>query len=387
MNKLRDFPEQLKIKLTCASGVEKVTKSELVRLGYQPVPAINGGLTLDGEALDIARLNINLRTADRVYVKLAEFPVYSFDDLFEGVKSIRWEDYIASDGRVLVNGKCVKSKIFAISACQSIVKKAIADRLCGKFHTLRLCESGSGYEVEFSIFKDVCEILLNTSGAGLHKRGYRDLVGIAPIKETLASSLLLLSDFYYKNPFADPFCGSGTLAIEGARIAMNIAGGIGRRFAFNDWKNFNENYYDEAFSEAKDKENRNIKLNFFASDIDAKAVKLAKRHAERAGVDKAVKFEVKDAKNFICDLPYGSIVTNPPYGERVYDKKEAEQCYKSLRSAYDKLDEWSLFVITSANNFEKCFGKKADRQRKLYNSNKECKFYYYYGNKKRGERE
>ncbi|MBQ4097881.1 MAG: class I SAM-dependent RNA methyltransferase [Clostridia bacterium] len=384
MRKVNEFPEKLDITITCASGVEKVVKSELVRLGYDNVPAINGGFSLSGSKLDVARLNINLRAADRVYIKLKEFPVLTFDDLFDGVKSINWENYICSDGKVLVNGKCVKSKIFAISACQSIVKKAIVERLVGRFGGSRMIEVGSLYEVEFSIFKDVCSVYLNTSGAGLHKRGYRDLVGIAPIKETLASSLVLLSDFYKDRPFADPFCGSGTIAIEAARIALNIAGGIGRRFAFCDWENFEDKYFDLAFTEAKDKETRNIKLDFLASDIDPKAVKLAKRHAERAGVLDKIRFEVKDVKNFSTDLKYGTIVTNPPYGERVYDIKEAEGCYKGLRTAYDKLCGWSAFIITSAKNFEKSFGKRADRERKLYNSNKECRYYYYYANKPRG---
>ena len=208
-------------------------------------------------------------------------------------------------------------------------------------------------------------ILLNTSGDGLHKRGYRDLVGIAPIKETLASALLLLSDFYKTRPFADPFCGSGTLAIEGAKIAMNIAPNIARRFAFNEWKNFDKNLYETAFCEAKDKENRDIDLNFFASDIDPKAVKLAERHAQRAGVYDKIKFSVSPVKNFKCDLSCGTIVTNPPYGERVYDKKEAEDCYKDLGKVIDGLDGWSLFAITSAKIFEKCVGNKSERERKL----------------------
>lgn len=384
MSKIRYFPEQLDITVTCASGVEKVVKSELNRLGYEDIPAINGGFCFNGSPLDVARLNVNLRAADRVYIKLKEFEVKTFDDLFEGVKSIAWEEYLPTDAKILVNGKCVKSVIFAISACQSIVKKAIVDRLLSRTKNNRLYEDGATYQVEFWIFKNVCTINLNTSGQGLHKRGYRDLVGIAPIKETLASSLVLLSDFYKDRPFADPFCGSGTIAIEAARIAMNIAGGIGRRFDFNDWANFDGRYFDEAFTEAKDKENRNIKLEFLASDIDPKAVKLAKRHAERAGVLDKIRFEVKDVKNFSTDLKYGTIVTNPPYGERVYDKEEAEACYKSLRKAYDKLDGWSAFIITSAKNFEKVFGKRADRDRKLYNSNKECRFYYYYADKPRG---
>lgn len=381
MQKVYDFPDKLNISVTCASGIEKVVKSELKRLGYESAPALNGALSFSGSMLDVARLNVFLRAADRVYVKLAEFPVDTFDDLYEGVKSIRLEEYFPCSARILVNGKCVKSKLFAISACQSIIKKAIVDRLSNVYKVNRLVENGAEYQVEFSVFKDVCTVYLNTSGVGLHKRGYRDLVGIAPIKETLASALVLLSDYYKERPFADPFCGSGTIAIEAARIALDIAGGVNRRFAFNDWTNFDDKFYDLAFTEAKDKEQRNRKVEIFASDIDPKAVKLAKRHAERAGVLDKIHFEVKDVKNFKCDLPFGTIVTNPPYGERVYDLKEAESCYKSLKTAYTGLDRWSLFVITPVKSFEKSFGKKCDRERKLYNSNIECKYHYYYAQK------
>ncbi len=376
-----NFKDKLDILITCASGVEKVTKSELKRLGYQDVPALNGTLSFSGTALDVARCNINLRTADRVYIKIKEFPVDTFDQLFDGVLAIRWEDFLPKDACVLVNGKCVKSKLFAISACQSLIKKAVANRLCEKYGVNRLSEDGALYEIYFSVFKDVVTIMLNTSGVGLHKRGYRDLVGIAPIKETLASALVLLSDYYHARPFADPFCGSGTIAIEATKIALNIAGGVGRRFAFNDWTNFDKSLYDQALTEARDKESRSVKPEIFASDIDPKAVKLARRHAERAGLDKYINFDVKDVKYFSSDLSGGTIVTNPPYGERVYDIREAEACYKSLGQAVKKLDGWSTFVITSAKSFEKYFGKKADRERKLYNSNKECKFFYYYGKK------
>ncbi|MBO7344784.1 MAG: class I SAM-dependent RNA methyltransferase [Clostridia bacterium] len=383
MSKYDFLPDKLNISITCASGVEKVVKSELNRLGYESAPAINGRITFSGDMLSVARCNLFMRSADRVYIKVAEFPAETFDQLFDGVKGVRWEDYIPKDGKVTVNGKCVKSTLFAISACQSLVKKAIADRLCGVYHLNRLNETGAEYPLEFSVFKDTVSLYINTSGAGLHKRGYRDMVGIAPIKETLASSLLLLSDFYKDRPFADPFCGSGTIAIEGARIALDIAGGIGRRFAFNDWANFDQKIFDLAFTEAKDKERRDRKLEFFASDVDPKAIKLAKRHAERAGVADKIRFEVKDVKHFCSSLKNGTIVTNPPYGERVYDKKEAEECYKSFGNAYKNLDGWSAFVITSANNFERYFGKKCDRERKLYNSNKECKYYYYYGKKEK----
>lgn len=383
MNTRREFPDEIELTVTCASGVEKVLKSELKRLGYGDAPALNGALSFKGDCLAVARCNVFLRTADRVYIKLKEFRAESFDDLFDGVKSIEWENYLPVSAKAVVNGKCVKSRLFAVSACQSIVKKALSDRLCGVYKLNRLSESGAEYGVEFSVFKDVVSVYLNTSGTGLHKRGYRDLVGIAPIKETLASALLLLSDFYKKNPFADPFCGSGTIAIEAARIALDVAGGIGRRFAFNDWENFDKRYFELAFTEAKDREKRNEKIDILASDIDPKAVKIAKRHAERAGVADKIVFSVADVKNFNTDLKFGTIVTNPPYGERVYDKREAEECYKSLGEAFRKLDGWSAFVITSANGFEKAFGKKADRERKLYNSNRECRYYYYYGDKKK----
>jgi putative N6-adenine-specific DNA methylase len=374
-----DFPDKFDITLTCASGVEKVLKSELNRLGIKDVPALNGALTFKGGLQDIAKCNLNLRTADRVYIKVKEFTATDFDCLFEGVNATEWERFIPSDGKVNVNGKCVKSTLFAVSACQSIIKKAISNRLGEKYKLKYLPENGADYGVEFSIFKDTVSLYLNTSGMGLHKRGYRDMVGIAPIKETLASALVLLSDYYKTRPFLDPFCGSGTIAIETAKIAMNIAGSKGRRFAFNDWKNFDKTIFDRVYEEALDKENRNIPLEIFASDIDPKAIKLAKRHAERAGVADKIKFAVSDVKYFKTDLKNGTIVTNPPYGERVYDMKEAEACYKSLGQVYRNLDGWSAFIITSAKGFEKHFGKKADRDRKLYNSNRECKYYYYYG--------
>lgn len=371
----------MQITVTCASGVERVVKSELERLGYPSAPAINGAITFNGDALSVARCNINLRSADRVYIKLAEFPTLSFDDLFEGVKNIPWGEIIPKDGKILVTGKCVKSKIFAISACQSIVKKAIIEKMSIMHHADYFTEKGACYGVEFALFKDVCSIYLNTSGIGLHKRGYRDLVGIAPIKETLASALLLMSDFYYKRPFADPFCGSGTFLIEGARIALNIAPGIDRKFAFNDWKNFDQKLYDQAVSEAKDKEQRDREIAFFGSDIDKRAVKLARHHAFRAGVLDKINFSVKDVADFSTEYSQGTIVTNPPYGERVYDIEEANACYKDLGKVLKGLPGWSAFIITSADTFVRNFGKKPDREKKLFNSNKECRYYYYYGKK------
>lgn len=383
MENLFNFNEKLQITLTTATGVEGVLKKELLRLGIKDAPAINGSITIEGTAETVAKCNVNLRTADRVYVKITEFPCLTFDDLFDGVFSVNWEDVFPKNAKILVNGKCVKSNIFATVDSQRIVKKAIAKRLCEKHGLTRLEETGEEYQIEFRLFKNVVSILLNTSGVGLHKRGYRDLVGIAPIKETLASALVLCSDYYYKNPFCDPFCGSGTIAIETAMIALNVAPGKNRKFAFNSWRNFPKSAYKLALEEAIDNEKLSCKPIIFASDIDPKAIKLAKRHAETAGVLNVIDFSCKDVKNFTTDMSFGTIVTNPPYGERVYDKDEAEYCYKGLRKAYDKLDRWSLYLITSAKNFPAVFGKKQDKERKLFNSNKECKLYCYYSKKER----
>ena len=354
-------------------------KSEIKRLLGVDAPAVNGEINLKGDGYALAKLNLNLRTADRVFIKLAEFNVQSFDDLFGGVSAIAWGEIIPKTARVIVNGKCVKSKIFAISACQSIVKKAIVDKMTKGVGVFP--ETGDAYEVQFRIFKDFCEILLNTSGDGLHKRGYRDMVGIAPIKETLASALVLLSDFYYERPFLDPFCGSGTIAIEATKIALNIAGSKGRKFAFMDWKNFNPDFYKKALEEALDNEKLDRKIQIYGSDIDKKAIALSRRQLDRAGLSGKVDFKTLDVKDIKTQFKGGTIVTNPPYGERVYDKREAEECYRNFGKAFKDFENWSAFIITPHKGFEKNFGKRADRIRKLYNSNVECNYYFYYGKK------
>ncbi len=383
MSYVYDFPNKFNITVTTASGVEKTLKSELARLGVEQAFTENGAITFAGDCGLLAKCNLNLRTADRVFIEVNKFTATTFNQLFDNAFETPWEYFLPKDARVIVNGKCVKSELFSISDCQKIIKKAIVNRLCEKYGLNSLSETGSVYEIDFYLFKNLAYLRLNTSGQGLHKRGYRDLVGIAPIKETLGSALLLMSDFYYKRPFIDPFCGSGTLAIEGARICLDIAPGINRRFAFNTWKNFNGKFFELALEQAKDNEKRDRKLEFCAYDVDKKAIALAKRHAQRAGVEGYIKFAVQDVKNLKSNYDFGTIVTNPPYGERVYDKIEAEECYKKL-GAFKKANEgWSVFAITSAKNFEKHFGKKAERERKMYNSNKECKYYFYYGKKGR----
>lgn len=373
------YDGKIKIYVTCAGGLEKALKSEFKRLGYGDIPAENGAFTVVGNIYDVCRLNVNLRTADRVYIELKEFPATDFNELFDGVYSLPFESFIPKDAKITVDGRCVKSKIFAVSASQGVVKKAIVKRLCEKYGLNHLSESGEEYKIEFRIHKDVCKLLLNTSGAGLHKRGYRDKVWIAPIKETLAAGLILYSDYYYKRPFSDPFCGSGTIAIETAFIAKNIAPGINRKFDFNFWQSFDEKIYKSVKEEAKDKEKMDNPVSIYASDIDKRAIELARRHALNAGVADYINFSVKAVKDVKLFEPTGTVVSNPPYGERVIDSKTARECYSELGKVLP--ESWSAFIITSDGLFERYYGKKADRKRKLYNSEKECNLYYYYGEK------
>ena len=377
-----DFTMEIsRITVTTASGVEAVTKREIERLGYTPSGAINGAISFEGDAIAVARSNMFLRTADRVYISLKDGVVKSFDELFAFVKNYRWEEIFSKNAKIIVDGKCVKSTLFAISACQSVIKKAIVERLKDKYKINTLSETGETYFVDFYIFKDNISLRLNTSGEGLHKRGYRKIVGQAPIKETLASAMLLLSNSYHDKPFVDPFCGSGTFVIEGARLALNIASGKNRHFAYEKWGWFDKTAYARALEEAIDGEKFSRQLDFIGYDIDPKAIETSLYHAKMAGVDKKVSFAVQGIKDFATDKSGGVIVTNPPYGERLLELKEAQKLYKILGEKYRLLDGWSAFVITSDNSFEKFFGKRADRNRKLYNSNKECKYYQYYGKK------
>ena len=375
--------DKVSITVTSASGIESVTKKEIEKLGYGEVPFINGSATFSGDLSDVARLNMFLRTADRVYIKLSSFKAETFDELFSGVYEVSWEDYISKKGRITVNVKSVKSKLFALSASQSIVKKAIVSRLSEKFGMIALPETEEDYKIDVHIVNDEVSILLNTSGVGLHKRGYRDYVSLAPMRETLAAAMLLLSDFYYKRPLRDPFCGSGTIIIEAARIALNIASGIQRNFDYEDFCFFNKDIKKKVFEEAKDNEKLSTPIDFVGSDIDPKAIKLAKRHAINAKLSDKISFEVKPLSSFSESARNGVIVTNPPYGERLLEKKEAESLYKELGEKYKKLDNWSLFLITSDKDFERYFGKRADKNRKLYNANKECKFYEYFYKRER----
>lgn len=367
--------------VTCAFGIEAITKRELEKLGYKDIPAKNGMLSFEGNEYDVARCNMFLRTAERVFIKLAEFPCTTFDELFEGVNKIPWADYISKYGQIIVNGKCVKSVIYGISASQSIIKKAIVVKMMKNFGIQTLAESEERYKVEFSIVNDVASIFLDTSGSGLHKRGYRDLVGPASIKETLASAILELSVFNPDKEFADPFCGSGTFPIEAVLYALNIAPGKNRDFDFSSWKTFNQKALPLAKDEALDTEIKDKKLKISGYDIDKNTLKLAVHHAEKAGVREHIHFQQGNALDFSSKKSYGVICTNPPYGERLSNEKEVARLMGDFANTFFKLNEWSLYLITALPSFEYAFGKKADKNRKLFNGKIECRLYQYMGAK------
>ena len=363
--------------ITSASGVETIVKKELRELGFNSPRSFDGKILLQGDGYDIARINMFSGSADRVYIKLTNFYADTFDKLFECVEAYDWIPILPFNANIIVTGKTKSSKLFALSSLQSIIKKAILTKLSKHYKRKIFPENGVTYRIEFHINNDEVTLLLNTSGDGLHKRGYRDLVGEAPIKETLAHAMLALSDFSADNPFCDPFCGSGTIVIEAARKALSIAPGRDRKFDFSYWDFLPEKAYFRALEEAKDKETPNKNLQFYGFDIDSNAISIASHHANKAGVRGKIHLQVQDVSNFKCRYKNGCIVTNPPYGERLLDLKTVGIVYKALGNVWRALDNWSLYAITSAPNFEKNIGQKAFKNRKLYNSNKECHFYIY----------
>lgn len=366
---------------TSAFGIESVTAREISELGYKDILTENGRVTFRGDFDDIARANVCLRTADRILIKLAQFKATTFEELFQGVYAVEWADILSPDAFIHVVGKSVKSTLFSVPDCQSITKKAIIEKLKLKFGKEIFPEDGAEYRISVSILKDIVMVTLDTSGAGLHKRGYRSLAGEAPLKETLACSLLLLSYWRGERLLVDPLCGSGTIPIEAAMIALDIAPGMNRGFAAERWQNFDYDAFERARDEAKQRVRTDLNLNIYGSDIDPKAIELAMRHAEEAGVDEYIRLKQMNVADLASKEKYGFIVTNPPYGERLGESREAEELYRVMGKTFSALDTWSFYVITSNPYFEKNFGRKADKRRKLYNGKLECQYYQYFGPK------
>lgn len=366
----------MEICVTSASGIEAVTKRELYKtIGKEDLSAINGRIKFEGDESDVAKCNLNLRTGNRVEIVLGGFKTETFDDLFEGIKAIPFEEYICRDGKIIVNAKSVQSKLFAYSAIQSVSKKAICERLCKKFGVNELNESGARYKIEVAALKDYVTVTLDTSGDGLHRRGYRGLVGEAPLKETLAAALVELSVWNKSRPLADLFCGTGTIPIEACMIALNIPAGLNRGFDFQNWKCFDKKIFDRAAEEAKANIVTDADLRIGGFDIDDKQLKLARKHAELAGVDKYIHFQRADMRDFSSRFSHGVIISNPPYGERLSDRKEVEKLYRDYGKKVASLDDWCAYTLTPVDDFERLFGKKADKKRKIYNGKIECCYY------------
>jgi putative N6-adenine-specific DNA methylase len=370
-----------KVKLIAATtfGLEAVVKRELVNLGYDNLTVSDGAVELEADVADIPRLNISLRSCDRIMLVIGRFKALSFDELFEGTKALPWGDYIPVDGHFIITGKSVKSTLYSVPDCQSIVEKAIVDKLKQKYKISWFEKTGAVYKVQVSILKDVVTLTIDTTGAALNKRGYRDTAVMAPLKETLAHALVDLSYFRPDRVLLDPCCGSGTIAIEAALKAKNIAPGISRKFVSEEWDIIPTEYWKETRKAAFSAIKVDLTPEIYASDIDPKAIEIAKNNAINAGVDDCITFANKPLNKVKLPCHYGVCVCNPPYAERMGELSEVEQLYRDMGKLFLADDTWSFYAITSHEGFEKLFGKKADKKRKLFNGNVKVDYYQYFG--------
>ena len=361
----------------CLFGLEGLVGDELRRLGLAEVRPETGRVLCRGSMADIPRLNLNLRCGERVLLLLGQFPARSFEALFQAVRDVAWEEYIPRDGQFPVKGHALSSQLHSVPDCQKIVKKAAAERLGRAYGLERLPETGEKYQIQFAILHDQCSLYLDTTGPGLHKRGYRAVGVAAPLRETLAAAMVTLSRYRGRDPFRDPFCGSGTIAIEAALIARNRAPGLDRSFDAQKWKCLPSRCWVDAAGEAMDKE-FDGQYDIWGGDIDPKAVAIAQSNAVKAGVEDIVRFERADMRALRCQGEYGQIVTNPPYGERLGEREEAEALYRAFGQVYRQIPpKWRVLVLTSHPEFERSFGRKADKRRKLYNGMLKCELYQF----------
>lgn len=351
-------------------------------MGYE-VQVENGKAFFKGSTADIIKTNLWLRTADRIKIIFGAFEAKTFDDLFEQTKALPWEDILPMDAAFPVSGKSVKSTLYSVPDCQSIVKKAIVDRLSDVYsRRARLPESGAEYPIEVSILKDEVSLTIDTSGSSLFKRGYRTEKGGAPIKENMAASLIKLTSWFPDKPFYDPTCGSGTIPIEAALIGLNIAPGLQRSFISEDWNIFAADEWKTLRTEAKMAANYDVELDILGTDLDQNMIEIAKRNAEKAGVEDFIEFRQLALKDFKTDKEYGVIVCNPPYGERLDDQEYVENLYKQMGQAFKPLETWSKYIITSDLNFEEFYGQRATKKRKLYNGRLRTDYFQFWGKRR-----
>ncbi|MBR5407850.1 MAG: class I SAM-dependent RNA methyltransferase [Lachnospiraceae bacterium] len=367
----------------CHFGMEAVLKREIFDLGYDVTEVADGRVTFEGDEEAVVRANISLRTAERILIKAASFKATTFDELFEGTKAVHWEDYIPKDGKFwAAKASGIKSKLFSSSDIQSIVKKAMVERLKQTYNISWFEETGASYPLRVSIMKDLVTIGLDTSGESLHKRGYRKLVSKAPVAENLAAAMIMLTPWNKDRILVDPFCGSGTIPIEAAMIACNIAPGLNRSFTAQDWGNIiGSDIWDEVREESRELIDLSVETDIQGYDIDGDIIKAARDNAALAGVADKIHFQRRPVAELRHPKKYGFIITNPPYGERIGDKEEMAGLYRELCDSYKGLDSWSAYIITGFDEVEKIMGRKADKNRKIYNGMMKTYYYQFMGPK------
>ncbi len=359
-------------------GTESIVAHGIRTLGYEVAEVSDGKVTFEGDLEAISLSNVFLRAGERVLIKLAEFKATTFEELFEGVYAIDWQDFVQSDCAFPVKGNSLKSTLSSVPACTSIVKRAVVKKLSSKYGIEHFEETGPMMRIQFSLLRDIATIYLDTTGDPLYKRGYREKGVVAPMRETLAFCMIDITRWRGDRPFIDPFCGSGTIPIEAALYAKNIAPGINRRFASESWRIMKEGYFSDAREEARENVNSDLIPRIYASDIDPEAVKIARANAKKAGVLDYIEFSCCDVSDAPLFSEKGVLVTNPPYGERLLDRKECEKLYKKMGEKFSPYENIGKYILTSHEEFEKFYGRDADKKRKLYNGMLKCNLYQYF---------
>lgn len=363
---------------TAASGIESLVNRELKELGYK-TQTENGRVRFEGNAIDIARTNLWLRTADRVKIIVGEFKATTFESLFDQTNDLPWEDILPLDANFPVSGKSQKSKLHSVPNCQRIVKKAIAKKIMTYYsRTQPLAETGSHYPIEVSLVKDHVIISLDTSGSSLFKRGYRSEKGGAPLKENMAAALVLLTTWHADRPLYDPTCGSGTILIEAAMMGRKIAPGLQRSFAAEDWTYFHPEVWTIERQKARQQIKADLQMDILGCDIDGRMIEIAKANASKAGVADTIEFKQMQLSDFVPKKDYGILIANPPYGDRLLDKDQVHHLYQQMGEIYQKMPTWSKYILTSDEAFEDYYGKKATKKRKLYNGALKVDYYQYW---------
>ncbi len=364
---------------TATFGLEAIVAAELKALGYENLKVENGRVLFNADERAVCRTNLWLRTADRVRLRVGEFKATSFDELFEKTRTLPWADLIPEEAAFPVDGKSVQSALFSISDCQAIVKKAVVENLKKRYHTEWYKETGPLFRIEVSLLKDIATLTVDTSGTGLHKRGYRSGGSGAPLRETLAAAMLQIARWQPDIPLIDPFCGSGTIPIEAAMIGRNIAPGTNRTFVSEQWPLIPREFWHEARREMHDLADHGRELDLTGTDINGRAIDTARKNAVEAGVDDAIHFQARPFSELSSKKKYGKIICNPPYGERLGNLQEVEKLYREFSRIMKNLESWSFYILTASENFERLAGKRASKRRKLYNGNIKVHYYQYYG--------